>query len=373
MKLLCVIDNLMSGGAQGQLAAIACGLKRKRHIVEFFVYYPDDHFKSLLDKDQVPVRFHPKPTRYSLKTPVALRTVIKEGRFDTVLAFLETPVVYAEFACLTLAGVKLIVSERNTVFGGRTSLGLRAKSILHLRADAIVTNSHAHRRWMEVRFPYLRNRLCTIWNGVDTAIYTPRLRRRAAGPLRLIGIGRVFGQKNLPILARTLRCCRELGLDARVDWAGRFVDEAYRKRAQTALNEEGVADLWTWLGERRDIPELLSGYDALILPSLWEGLPNTVCEALSCGLPVLASSVSDNASLVKDGVNGFVFDPCDPAAMSQAIGKLHNLDAADRLRMSGESRRFAVEKLSLNACINAFESLLLEPGAHVKSFRTAAS
>ena len=72
---------------------------------------------------------------------------------------------------------------------------------------------------------------------------------------------------------------------------------------------------WRWLGEESDIPGLLREHHALIHPSLYEGLPNVVCEALAAGMPVLVSNVCDHPLLVADGERGFLFDPADPGSI----------------------------------------------------------
>ena len=88
---------------------------------------------------------------------------------------------------------------------------------------------------------------------------------------------------------------------------------------------EEVRKRINFLGEQRDIQKLLADSDALILASHYEGLPNVVCEALACGRPILASNVSDNRVLVKDGYRGFLFDPNKPDSISESISSLMKL------------------------------------------------
>jgi glycosyltransferase involved in cell wall biosynthesis len=126
-----------------------------------------------------------------------------------------------------------------------------------------------------------------------------------------------------------------------------------------AIKNHRVEDVWRWLGVRKDIPALLNQYDALILPSLWEGLPNCLCEALAAGLPVLASDVSDNARLVQGGVTGFVFDPKRPSAIARAITQFAFLDQSTRRSFRLAARSFAEKELSLAACVANYERLLM--------------
>jgi glycosyltransferase involved in cell wall biosynthesis len=360
MKLLCVIDSLGSGGAQRQLVNIACGLKARGHGVEFFTYYPHDHFKTQLDEAVIPVYVCPKRSRFSLSPLLALRRKMRCGGFDVVLAFLETPSVYAEIASVGLVSFRLVVGERSGVLDGRATISRILKSHLHRIADAVVANSHAHREWMSQRFPFLSPKLYTIWNGIDTgSFHPPEKPAPARHTLRLLGVGRAEGEKNLPRLVAALRLCGQRGCAVTLDWVGRLVDANYYQRTVSCIEENGVQDCWRWLGERKDVPVLMRQYDALILPSLWEGLPNVICEALASGLPAIVSRIADNARLVQEGQSGFLFDPNDPADMAAVLAKFAALDTAARRAMGKAARLFAERELTVENSTVAYENLLL--------------
>jgi glycosyltransferase involved in cell wall biosynthesis len=120
------------------------------------------------------------------------------------------------------------------------------------------------------------------------------------------------------------------------------------------LNEQ-----WDWLGERSDIPDLLQAHTALIHPSFYEGLPNVVCEALACGLPVLASDVCDHPYLVEEGVRGFLFNPHSPDSIAEAINKLYLASHDRRCQMSADARAFAEENLASAIFTDNYEKLFL--------------
>ena len=82
------------------------------------------------------------------------------------------------------------------------------------------------------------------------------------------------------------------------------------------------------------------GADVFVLPSFGEGMPNVVLEAMSCGLPVVATAVAGSAELVRDGVNGLLIYPADVPALSQALGRLVG-DASMRKSMGKQSRLLA--------------------------------
>ncbi len=120
---------------------------------------------------------------------------------------------------------------------------------------------------------------------------------------------------------------------------------------------EEVRKRINFLGEQRDIQKLLADSDALILPSHYEGLPNVVCEALACGRPILASNVSDNRLLVKDGYRGFLFDPNKPDSISESISSLMKLKPEQRNLMSKRCREYAEQYLSNDIMIEGYQSL----------------
>jgi glycosyltransferase involved in cell wall biosynthesis len=363
MRILCVIDNLGSGGAQRQLVNIAVGLKSRGHDVQFFTYFPDEFFKPFLDKASIPVYLSKKKSRFSLKPAFDLRKVVRKQSLDAVLAFLETPSIYAELACIGHQKVRLIVSERNLSPDGKITFTKTIKAILHIFADAVTTNSHAQRFWIQKSFPWLKKKVATIINGVDLQNFAPLLRRPSSTSnqcLRLLGLGRITRQKNIPRLIEALGVCvYQKQIDVRIDWAGRQDSYDEFALAKNALQTNRVEERWRWLGEVDNVAQLLQNYDALILPSLWEGLPNAVCEALACGLPVLASNVSDNALLIQHGISGFLFDPLNINEIASSIDALNNLDIVSRNKMSKAARIYAEENLSFAKLTLGYELIVL--------------
>jgi glycosyltransferase involved in cell wall biosynthesis len=96
-------------------------------------------------------------------------------------------------------------------------------------------------------------------------------------------------------------------------------DGVLREQVVRLLDQANASHL-AWLpGERTDIPELLRGLDCFVLPSLAEGISNTILEAMASGLPVVATRVGGNAELLEDGVTGRLVPAGDSPSLSQAI------------------------------------------------------
>jgi glycosyltransferase involved in cell wall biosynthesis len=365
MRLLFVIDNLGSGGAQRQMANLALELSRRGHTVELFVYYPQyNHFAGPLHDAGIPIHSRPKRGRFSLAPMLEIRRLVKRCPYDAMLAFLPTPSFYAEMAHMRIRGMPLVVSERFMYTSESLPPATWVLQQAHRLADHVTVNSHHQRERMERMFPWMRGRLTTIYNGVDLTRFTPQWDSNGySGRLRLLVLSSVVPKKNAVGLVRALARYRELyGDTCMVRWAGAVTSDTVSRNefaeADGLLADLGLRDRWEWLGERKDIPELLSSHDALIHPSFYEGLPNAICEALACGKPVLASAVCDHPRLVQKEITGFLFDPGNADDIARAIHKCHLLSVEERVRMGRKGRQYAESELSLDNCGRRYEALL---------------
>jgi len=366
MNILLVIDDLGSGGAQRQMVNLACSLATRGHTIEFFVYYPQDHFRPLLDKVGIPVHLHQKSSRFSFAPIFSLRRLIGQCRFDIVLAFLDTPNLYAEIASIGYGESKLVVSERFMYPPGKLPLSLCLLQECHRLADAITVNSHHQRERMIQEFPWMRTKISTIYNGVDLERFAPDHTRehRSSESLSLVAIGTIVEKKNLVGLAKALTICRDrYNLKPIVRWVGRNDNSDVGRRSlleiSKYLDRNYLKEQWDWLGERSDVPELLRQHDALIHPSFYEGLPNVVCEALSCGLPVLVSNVCDHPLLVQNGTTGYLFNPDSVGEIARSIFTISRLEAPAWQAMGCAARAFAEKHLSLKRYVDEYEDLFI--------------
>ncbi len=129
-----------------------------------------------------------------------------------------------------------------------------------------------------------------------------------------------------------------------------------RAEAQAILDAAGAGAL-AWLpGERADVPDVMRGLDCFVLPSLAEGISNTILEAMASGLPVLATDVGGNAELVVRGQTGDIVPANDAQALAAGLIRM----AADpaRAAVMGQAGRALVEsRFSLPAMVASYQGL----------------
>jgi sugar transferase (PEP-CTERM/EpsH1 system associated) len=210
-------------------------------------------------------------------------------------------------------------------------------------------------------------RVSQFVNGVDTT----RFQRQQAEPIPgcpfdpaahwLIGtVGRMAPVKDQLMLTRAFIALigqsaglPDLRARARLVLVG---DGPLRAQCQALLDEAGLGDL-AWLpGERTDVPAVMRGLHVFALPSLAEGISNTILEAMASGLPVVATEVGGNADLVTREVSGLLVPAADPEAMAAALLSLARDPA--RAAAMGEAGRARVEEdFSMRAMVGRYQGL----------------
>jgi glycosyltransferase involved in cell wall biosynthesis len=129
-----------------------------------------------------------------------------------------------------------------------------------------------------------------------------------------------------------------------------------RAECQAILDEAGAGAL-AWLpGERTDVPEVMRGLNGFVLPSLAEGISNTILEAIATALPVIATRVGGNAELVDDGRTGALVPPDDVDALAQTLVRMAT-DPARAAAMGRAGRAEVERRFSLQAMVAAYQAL----------------
>ena len=221
-------------------------------------------------------------------------------------------------------------------------------------------------RYLEDKVGVPQQRIAQIYNGVDVRRFARADGERVAPPgcpfvepsLFVVGtVGRMQTVKAQPLLAQAF--VRALQLQPALRERLRLVmvgDGPLRAEAQAVLDAAGVGSL-AWLpGERSDVPDVMRGLDCFALPSLAEGISNTILEAMASGLPVVVTRVGGNGELVVDGRTGKLVPPGDVDALAAALAGMA-ADPAAAAAMGRVGRERVVQHFSLSAMVTAYQAL----------------
>jgi glycosyltransferase involved in cell wall biosynthesis len=264
---------------------------------------------------------------------------------------------------------------------GDTTLRVLART-----ASVVLANSRYTAAAVAAAAP--RARLRVVYNPVDVTRFDPSGLSREQARARLGGIagdGALLGVvaqlspwKGQRTAIEALRLLRDRGVDARllligsakfVARATRFDNQAYVAGLERLIAEAGLQERVAFLGEREDVPELLRALDVLLLPSEEEPFGRALIEAMALEVPVIATNVGGPPEIVRDGREGYLLDPRDPAAWAERIAALLGDPGGSRaMGLAGRARveaQFTVAH-HVEQVLDAYRSVLTSSSGTLK-------
>lgn len=351
-KILCLIDCLSSGGAQRQMVELTKILKEHKYEVKIIVYHDIPFYNKELDKNNIQYEYIKKANNSWTRIPVILN-YIRKFNPDIVISYLNIPCIIACIGKLLGQKYKLIVSERNTT--QKITFRERIKFFLYRFADVIIPNSFTQEFFIKRHFPSLSKKISTITNMVNTNYFSPTEKNVKSEVTEIIGVGRIDPQKNILALLDAISQLISKGYQFHFTWFGQIFPHYYEK-CITKIQVLNLSNYFEFKTPTTDIKTEYLKADAFCLPSIYEGFPNVLCEAMSCGLPVLCSNVCDNPHIVND--NGILFCPTDTKAMVSAFETFFQLSNEEKTKMGNHSRQIAMELFSRETFANKYLNLL---------------
>jgi glycosyltransferase involved in cell wall biosynthesis len=260
-----------------------------------------------------------------------------------------------------------VMSRRSlNIYQKRRPLFGRLERLLHPYTNLIVGNSQSVVDQLRDEEHVAPRKLRLIYNGLDIGSYTRNNGRAAAraalglppDTLVFVILANLIPYKGHADLIDALGLAeREIQQDWRLLVAGR--DDGIQADLERRAVRLGVADKIMFLGQRRDVPTILSAADVGLLCSHEEGFSNAILEKMASGLPMIVTDVGGNGEAVMDGVTGFVVPPRHPQALANAIVRMAK-DAELRATFGAAGRQRIVEHFSLERCVERYDALYRE-------------
>jgi glycosyltransferase involved in cell wall biosynthesis len=344
LNVLQLIPTLDRSGAEKQMALLARTLPRERFRVEVAALTRLGPLEEELKGAGVPVTLIGKRHKAD---PLALARLVRwmrERRFDVVHTWIFAANAYGRLAARRV-GVPVVVTSEMAVdlWKGRTELAIDRR--LARWTDRVVGNSLAVVEFYR-KAGVPEDRLSMIYSGIEDEEHPPvdpAAVRAEFGfppdaPLALFA-GRLAAQKGVEDLLAALDLLQHVRPDLRTLIVG---DGPLRGRLEDMARAFQLGALVKFPGHRDDVPRLLAAADVLVLPSLYEGLPNVVLEAMRFRKPVVATSAPGTTELVVDGRTGLLVPVKKPPALAQAIRSV--VADPELARRLGEAGRARVEE-----------------------------
>lgn len=242
--------------------------------------------------------------------------------------------------------------------------------------DRYVVVCDFFRPWLETQCGVREKKIVYIPNGVDTKKFFPctdrvttpssyqsmikqnqsELRAELGLPVNTVllgSVGRLDPVKDFPTLLRAFRDLRREASNAKLVIVG---DGPSRSKLSDLCNELDLQPFVMWLGERSDIPLLLRSFDIFVQSSIFEGMSNTILEAMACGLPIVATDTGGNPELIEDGHNGRLVHVGDVEKLTETLSLLL-ADESLRRRYGSNSRLLAENRFDLALMARRYSDL----------------
>lgn len=352
-KILLVIPTLDRSGAEKQFCLIAEGLQLRGHQVQLIALTRGGALEAHLQEAAISYTVLNKRLRFDINTLKSLRKIIREFTPDAILSCLFAGNAYARLATIGLKRPRprILVSER-CVDSWKSGWQLTLDRALRSRTDLLIGNSESVAQFYQAK-GYSKEKVRVIPNGVAIPA-TPQLSRsefcqqvKVPEDARFIAyIGRLAPQKRVQDLLWAMQMLRMTQPNTYLliigDGPQRCELEEYARVTEAATHTR-------FLGHREDAASLLHYSEMFWLASEFEGMSNSLMEAMACGKPVVVSDISPNRELVEHGKDGWLVNLGDAAGYTQYAERLlKNPEEGKSLGEHGAQKmreQFSVEKM----------------------------
>jgi glycosyltransferase involved in cell wall biosynthesis len=363
IKVLTMLTSFQIGGTERQVTNVSLGLDAARFDLHLACMR---NFGELMQELEDASRIH-RPvfdigSLYSFRT---LREATKLARYirRNAIQIVHTYGLYPNIFAVPVArfaGARIVIASIRDCCDILKPWQRWLQRIVCRLADCVLVNADAVRESL-ISQGYRSDNIAVIRNAIAQPRATNTEEHRSIR--EELGLN-----PSVPVVMVLSRLNRMKGvqyfLDAARMVAGRLPDARFLIVGDGAIRQEletlaiglGLADKIVFTGFRTDVPRLLSQVNLSVLPSLSEGLSNTLLESMAAGVPVVATSVGGNPEIIEDGVSGLLVPPRDSAKLADAmITLLKNPALASSFGAAGKLR--IAEVFSLERSVREIEHL----------------
>ncbi|MCA9126350.1 MAG: glycosyltransferase [Planctomycetales bacterium] len=345
IKVCLIIPTLVQGGAEKQLTLLARNLNPESFDVSVIVLTHSGPYEADLTAAGIALHFIDKKGKLDWFAYRRLVRKLRELKPDIVHSWLFAANSYGRAAALR-AKVPVIVGAERSVDPWKSRWQFAIDRWLAKRTHGLLTNTSAVADFYQAH-GIDRDQFTIIANGIEPTETVKLSRDEACRRLglptrgRLIGsVGRLWAQKGYADLI----------------WAGEMLHVAYEdmwyvivgdgpdfEKLQHLRDKAQAFEAVRFVGHRSDAREIMSAFDVLWNGSLYEGQSNTILEAMSLGVPVVASDIPGTRDLIEHGESGYLYPRGNAAALAKLTNQLLTNDEVRRSLASGAARRVQEE------------------------------
>lgn len=343
------------GGQERRVISEIEGMRRRGHAVALATRCGCRIAQEAARRD-IPVQYFPMRGKFDAASIMGLCRYLRRERIQVVNTHSGIDSWIGAFAG-KLAGVPLLIRTRHL------NLPLRRNrfNFVHFMADRIVTCGESMRHMLVSQCGFPPAQLASIPTGVDFSRFHPTKDRSQVRAEIGVGdddylilmVGVIRGVKRHTV---ALEAFRRLAARPGITLA-LAGDGPMRPDMEQLAQSLGIADRVRFLGQREDIPDLITAADLLLLTSRSEGVPQAVTQALGLGTPVVSTDVGGVPELIRHEQTGLLVPAEDPPAVAEAISRLAGDPTLSR-QLAAQGKAHVIAGFSLEAMLDKTERLL---------------
>jgi len=377
IRVLHIIESLGHGGAERQLINNLKAIDKSRFINAVCFLFDRDDLQPELLRLGIPVYKLGMSSQYDWRKGLfGLRAVIKGGQFDIIHTELYWANIYGRVCGRLFSDAKIVTTIHAPTYEPqilKDDPNLKPWKLTLVRILDGLTGTVCNYRFVACsefvkrsavgRLGYRPESIQVIYNGIDLGSFREddsgkviSLRRELGldhGEAILVNVGRLIPQKG----QRYLIMAMPKVLDEQPSCKLLLVGEGpMENELQDLAHDLGVGEAIWFLRTRHDVPAILQLSDLFVLPSLSEGMPVALLEAMAMRKPCIASNITSIPEVVEDGRSGVLVEPQRPDQLANAVLSLID-DPERRQAMRVRGRQIVKEKFSINVNIRLLENL----------------
>lgn len=348
------------GGAETVLLNLASRLDGSRF--RSIALVPDDRWlNQSLQERGVPTVVANAAEHRGKSSIALLASLVKREGADLIASHLPDQNFYSAMVARK-TGCKAVLTYHGKLDRSTWKARLKLYAARRWSDAAVGVSQYMERSLREAGFP--ESKVFCIYNGVDATVFQPhpsgRLRRE-------LGCG-----NGAPIVGMVANLRQSKGYEHFVQAAARVAEHepqvrfvavgeyepTLKARLESEIGSAGLANRFTLLGFRNDVPQILSDLDVFVLSSTSEGFSIATIEAMAAGKPVVVTRSGGPEEIVTDGLDGLLVPPADPEALAEGIRTLLR-DRARAVQIGCNARKSVEERFSIAAMVHDYEQLYL--------------
>jgi glycosyltransferase involved in cell wall biosynthesis len=360
ISVLHLVEDLKIGGIEKVIFDLATNLNRNLYTVDVWCIARGGEIAEKLVRAGVRVRILGIPSYYNLFNIIRIARFIRMHKPD----ILHGHTYFSNTICRIsgrLACVPVIIAHVHNTYCNYSYRNLLVERILSFFTNKIICCSNAVRNFVLKCEKISSQKAVVIHNGIDQKKFhkefeISNLREHlkiSSNTMVIITVASLTEKKGHRFFLEALKKIK-LGY-ADIKWLI-VGDGPIRKKLEELTQEFNLKDTVIFTGLRNDVSELLNNSDIFVLPSLKEGLPLAVIEAMSTGLPVVATSVGGVTEIIEDEKTGLLIPPGNPDAISSAVMILLK-DIKKREYIGRHGRKSVIENFASDKMVAKVEQL----------------